>query len=168
MVKHRRLFPPVTGSKVFDRSVSIVFWLLMISFVLAILNEFFVGGSTSSGAFGFDGPYIHYQVRTGRIRADRLEHAVIAEVFPKDQRYDGKTYTFLFVGQGTVTVRPKRGETLWVDEDGNVTTLGPALSAADIAILKSLRSNAISPISSPEELLALVASLRAGPLTLEP
>jgi hypothetical protein len=160
MIRHRRIFPPVTGSKWLDRSISIVFWLLMVSFAFAIFNNLLFGGHMSGASFGLGGPYIHYQVRNGRLLGDRLEYAVITQVFPKNQWSDGSTYTFLFTGHNPLTVRLKRGQTLWVDQQGRVTSLGQKLDPRDCEALRLLADDRTLSISSLEEFLA-VAGLTA-------
>ncbi|MHC4517371.1 MAG: hypothetical protein ACYTAS_02175 [Planctomycetota bacterium] len=169
MVRHRRLFPPVTGHKATDRFFSIVFWLLMISFGIAIAHSLIVGSSTSLDGFGFGVLWVQYRVRSGGLLADRLKHAVIIQAVPERQDYDDWTNTcmFTFSGHEILTVRPERGRTVWVDERGHVMPLGRALSADDIATLRSLSSDRTLSISSLEEFLAIVTELKADPVAPE-
>jgi acyl-coenzyme A synthetase/AMP-(fatty) acid ligase len=163
MVERRRIVTFVRVGKLVDRVLPVVLWLIAIYWGVGIAWGVIAGTSSSGGSFGFGGLGIHYEVRTGGLLADRLEYAVITQAYPQRQEYweSEGAYTLAFAGQDVMTVRPKRGETVWVDEQGHVTSLGRVLNAEDIATLKNSTSAESPTLSSPEEFLATVARPRA-------
>ncbi len=163
MVERRRKVTSVRVGKLVDRLLPIGLWLIAIYWGVGIAQGVIVGTSSSGGSFGFGGLGIHYEVRTGGVLADRLEYAVITQAYPQRQEYweSEGAYTLAFAGHDVMTVRPHRGETVWVDEQRHVTSLGRVLTAEDIATLNKSTSAESPTLSSPEEFLARVARLRA-------
>ena len=132
---------------------------------ISIVHGLIAGASGSEGGFGLGNLWIRYGMRSGGLLGERLTHVVIAPAFPEDQKYDGSTnaYTLVFAGGNLVTIRPHRGETIWIDEQWHVTSLDRALTAQDITALEKSSSRKRHGITSAEEFLAIIARLRAEP-----
>jgi len=117
-----------TGWKVFDRCVSVVFWVVVIFLVMVGVSYgryLICGGDSASGSFGFGGLRINYRVRSGGVLPERLAYVVISEVFPICSGYEQATNkcTFVFGDPNSITVRPEDGESLWTDDQGRVRPL---------------------------------------------
>jgi len=117
-----------TGWKVFDRCVSVVFWLVVIFLVMVGVSYgryLICGGDSASGSFSFGGLRINYRVRSGGVLPERLAHVVISQVFPICSGYEQATNkcTFVFGDPKSITVRPEDGEIIWTDDRGHVTPL---------------------------------------------
>jgi len=79
---------------------------------------------------------------------------------------DGESPSTLTFSDGnSVKVTLKRNETLWIDKDHKVTSLGPVLDGEDVSLLRNCRYDENLKISSPDELLALVKKLKTEQAT---
>jgi hypothetical protein len=139
-----------------------------------MVHGFVVGRAGPHVSFSLGNLWIQYETRSGGLFGESLIRAVVTEGFPKHQSYDRSTETYGFaLAYGLATVRPERGEAVWVDEQGRVTHLGAVLHPEDLGALEKLKaqedlSGGEGPsISSPEEFLALVDGLRAEPVAPE-
>ncbi len=131
-----------TGWKVFDRCVSVVFWLVVISLVMfgvGLARDLIAGAGSSFQRFGLGGLWIHYEVRTGGVLPERLGHVIIAEAFPVCQSYEGSTNrcTLAFGDPDSITIYSEGREISWTDDQGHVTRLGPGWALEDIGRLEN-------------------------------
>lgn len=167
MGKWRSIFPPVTGRKKLDRVVWTISWMIL-CLVLAwgvvfAGRNILVGSSGTGGAFGFGGLWIQYDIRTGGLLPESFRHIVIAQTFPENQAQESTgVFTFTFAGRNPIKVHSAGQETSWLDPNGTVINLGQALRPADIKLLQTHNKEVKSPISTPEEWLAILERLRGG------
>jgi hypothetical protein len=153
-----------TGWRGIDHLASVLLWLFFIGMGISIVQGVIVGTSGYGGSFGFGNLYIMYDVDCGGLLPERLVYAVILPSFPEQMKGGADNgCTFVFAGHHPVTVRPRRGETVWIDEQYHITFLGRALHAKDVAALRELGNSGRPAISSAEEFLAIVAKLGAKP-----
>lgn len=151
--------------RVCDHADAIFLTVCVLGAGILLAHYLAVGGSEQDDWFDVGNLWIRYGMRSRDLLGDRLAYAVIAPASPNDQEYDEatNTYTFVFPGNHPVTVRPEPGETLWIDGQYHVVSLGQALQASDIEKLAVLRCRGRPPITSVEQFLAFLAQVRAGP-----
>jgi len=138
MARRRSMSLLVTGWKVLDRCVSVVFWLGMICLVLlgmSFARRLIFGSSSSFRSLGFGGLWIDYEVRSGGVLPERLAHVVISEISPIGSGGGGSTNacTLLFGDPNSITTGQECGETSWTDSQGHVVRLGPGVRLEDMA-----------------------------------
>ncbi|OHB65672.1 MAG: hypothetical protein A2Y77_15440 [Planctomycetes bacterium RBG_13_62_9] len=134
----------------------------MIVVGVAVVRAVLFGTSGHGGGFGFGNLYILYDVDTGGLLPDRLAYAVITPDLAEQTQGSAEEFTFVFAGDHVVKVPPRRGETVWVDEQYQVAHLGRLLYPEDIAALQKPGDTERSTISSAAEFLAIVVGLRAA------
>lgn len=151
-----------------DRIVAVIYWLILVLIVIGIVDGLFGvsqrgAGSSATRISGFANLTIMYEIHSRRVWPDRVEYVVVAEDCSNNGVCYGPPYTcmFLFADGSSITFQPKRGETVWVDEEHHVASLGRILDTDDIANLEQYEKDEGLTISSPEEFLEVVAKLRA-------
>ena len=159
-----RTFPPVTSGQWLDRLAVAIVWLVMLNFVIIIGRDVVLGTTGSAGMFSLDDLWIRYEIRSGGLVPERLEYVIVTPRHPSHQlrKQSRDTYTFVFAGTEPVTVRPKRGETVWIDAQGGVTHLGPVLASNDVNRLRDLSNSDKLTVSSEDEFLSLVGEMTTG------
>lgn len=151
-----------------DRVVAVIYWLILVLIVMGIVDGLFGvsqrgAGSSATTIFGFANLTIMCEVHSGRVRPDRVEYVVVAQ----DCSNNGVCYgpphrcIVLFADGSSIRFQPKRGETVWVDQDHGVRSLGPILDTDDITNLEQYAKEEAPTISSSEQFLEVVAGLRA-------
>ena len=146
----------------FDRVVAVICGLIIILLVINLVNGLLFPPTAGRG-FGFGNLGILYEVNSGIILPDRVEYVVVVEDYSNNGACYGPPYTciFLFADANSIRFQPKRGETVWVDEEHHVESLGRILDTDDIANLEHYEKDEELTISSPDEFLEAVVKLRA-------
>jgi hypothetical protein len=148
------------------RCLRVVGWLVVvwigICIIYGLVDNSIEGGSSGGGGFGFRHLSIDYEYHSGGLLGENVGNIVILYTFPRaGQCGDESGRTYLFDDGHTVTVQPRRNETLWVDERGYVTNLGQVLGPRDIKMLMEFPGHEEPAITSPEEFLSVLGELRA-------
>jgi hypothetical protein len=120
---------------------------------------------SSSVSFTFGNLWIVRLSDHGGFWSKRTECVVCSANSPTTWGYGGSICTLTFSDGNSVKVTLKRNETLWIDKEHKVTSLGPVLDGEDVSLLGNCRYDENLKISSPDELLALVKKLKAEQAT---
>jgi hypothetical protein len=177
----KRTWWTVAGKVYHFLGVALV-WLILLYVGIALVRSALEGTECYGARFGVGNLYVAYSVDRGGLLSDRLLYAIIVPSgFWAQMSSTNTSCTLEFVDGNSVTVRPKRGktvriddrhrvtiqpkrgDTVWIDDQYRVTSLGRVLDAGDFATLeKASYEQRSAHLSSPEEFLALVTRLRSG------
>lgn len=147
--------------KVFGRLVTVFVWLLLVSLVCSLLFSLFPGRELASTRVSrFANLWIHYAIRGGGIWPDRLDYVVVSEIPLRGYHHSSKgraDVLMLVFADQIVSLNPRRGETLWIDTQGEATSLGRVLHLEDVRSLENRLVPRKHPINSPDEFLDMLA-----------
>lgn len=93
--------------------------------------------------------------------SEEAEYVLCSVDFPKSCSYDGSTWMFAFSDDTSVGFSTVRDDTVWIDKQHRVTSLGPVLNHEDVSLLRDHRYDEEFKISSPQGLLAILDKFRA-------
>lgn len=120
------------GREAYRHPGRILLWLFLIYIGVGLIHHMVTWSSGVYGAsFGFGNLYINYSVAHGGLLGDRLVYAVILQDnYPRSSGESAEhKFAFVFPGDHLVIVQPRRGETVWVDGQYQITRLGRVLRA---------------------------------------
>ncbi len=118
----------------------------------------------SYAAFSMGNLWIGYASNRSDALSEEIEYVTCSVGIPKTSRFNGSTWMFTFSNkEGFLSTGfgSEVDETVWMDEQHNVTHLGPVLSKNDVSLLWNHRHDENLKITYPTELLAFVKKLKA-------